>query len=84
MRYWWPNQNQTYLPEIKGGYIWSPTRNSNGTRNQFYDNMREFKQVGVDELGMRGRHAVRQSRVRGEAVKTVISSQLFFSLPLIK
>lgn len=41
MRYWWVNQNQTYKAEISGGYIWSPKRNKNGARNQFYENMRE-------------------------------------------
>lgn len=43
MRYWWVNQNQTCFAEIEGGYIWSPKRNSNGARNQFYDNMREVR-----------------------------------------
>jgi putative restriction endonuclease len=41
MRYWWVNQNQTYEAEVGGGYIWSPKRNRNGARNQFYENMRE-------------------------------------------
>jgi putative restriction endonuclease len=41
MRYWWVNQNQTYRHEITGGYLWSPKRNKNGARNQFYENMRE-------------------------------------------
>ena len=40
MRNWWVNQNQTYHAEIGGGYVWSPKRNSNGARNQFYENMR--------------------------------------------
>lgn len=40
MRYWWVNQNQTYHAEFTGGYIWSPKRNKNGARNQFYENMR--------------------------------------------
>lgn len=40
MRYWWVNQNQTYLAEFSGGYVWSPKRNNNGARNQFYENMR--------------------------------------------
>jgi putative restriction endonuclease len=40
MRYWWVNQNQTYNSEFAGGYIWSPKRNKNGARNQFYENMR--------------------------------------------
>lgn len=41
MRYWWVNQNQTYRAEVGGGYVWSPKRNRNGARNQFYENMRE-------------------------------------------
>jgi hypothetical protein len=40
MRWWWVNQNQTYEAEFNGGYIWSPKRNKNGVRNQFYENMR--------------------------------------------
>jgi len=39
MRYWWVNQNQTYAEEIGGGFMWSPKYNSNGARNQYYDNM---------------------------------------------
>jgi putative restriction endonuclease len=41
MRHWWVNQNQTYKAEVGGGYVWSPKRNKNGARNQFYENMRE-------------------------------------------
>src|SRR5882757_3737713 len=41
MRYWWVNQNKTYHHEITGGYLWSPKRNANGTRNPFYKSMRE-------------------------------------------
>jgi hypothetical protein len=40
MRYWWVNQNQTFKAEFSGGYIWSPKRNKNDARNQFYENMR--------------------------------------------
>ena len=40
MRYWWVNQNQTYRAEVRGSFMWSPKRNANGARNQFYDNMR--------------------------------------------
>ena len=39
MTYWWVNQNQTYDHEVGGGYLWSPKRNKNGARNQFYENM---------------------------------------------
>ncbi|SCZ62394.1 HNH endonuclease [Thiohalomonas denitrificans] len=41
MRYWWVNQNQTFEQEFRGGYLWSPKRNSNGARNPFYESMRE-------------------------------------------
>jgi hypothetical protein len=41
-RHWWVNQNQTYEAESRGGYVWSPKRNKNGARNQFYENMREL------------------------------------------
>jgi hypothetical protein len=40
MRYWWVNQKQTHRHELGGGYLWSPKRRSDGTRNQFYENMR--------------------------------------------
>jgi putative restriction endonuclease len=39
MRYWWVSQNQTYKQETRGSFMWSPKRNANGARNQFYDNM---------------------------------------------
>lgn len=41
MRYWWVNQNQTYRQEWQGGYLWSPKRRANQTRNPFYEFMRE-------------------------------------------
>jgi len=41
MRYWWVNQNQTYRAEVRGSFMWSPKRNANGARNQFYENMRQ-------------------------------------------
>jgi putative restriction endonuclease len=40
LHYWWVNQKQTYRHEIGGGYLWSPKRNRNGARNQFYENMK--------------------------------------------
>jgi len=39
MQHWWVNQNKTYSFEVHGGYMWSPKTNSNGARNQFYENM---------------------------------------------
>jgi putative restriction endonuclease len=47
MRYWWVNQNQTYRAEIRGSFMWSPKRNANGARNQFYENMREVSQGDI-------------------------------------
>jgi hypothetical protein len=41
MRYWWVNQNQTYDHEISGSYLWSPKRKTDGSRNPFYESMRE-------------------------------------------
>ena len=40
-RFWWVNQNQTYQHEVQGGYLWSPKRNTNGARSQYYEYMRE-------------------------------------------
>lgn len=37
--YWWVNHKQTHAEEIRGGYIWSPKKNTNGARNNSYDNM---------------------------------------------
>ena len=41
MHYWWVNQNQTYVHEVGGGYLWSLKVNANGRRNRFYDAMTE-------------------------------------------
>jgi GNAT superfamily N-acetyltransferase len=41
MRFWWVNQNLTFRQEIEGGYLWSPKRNANNSRNPFYESMRE-------------------------------------------
>lgn len=39
MNYWWVNHKQTHRAEIQGGYIWSPTREKNGARSEFYLNL---------------------------------------------
>ena len=39
MRVWWVNQNKTFEEEIRGGYLWSPKRKQDGSKNTFYDNM---------------------------------------------
>lgn len=41
MRYWWVNQNQTYRHEVRGGYLWSPKKKKDDSRNPFYEFMRE-------------------------------------------
>ncbi len=40
MRYWWVNQKQTHRQELAGGYLWSPKRKADDSRNQFYENMK--------------------------------------------
>ncbi len=37
MRFWWVNHKQTFRHEFEGGYIWSPKRKRDGSRNRFYD-----------------------------------------------
>jgi hypothetical protein len=37
------NQSQTYRAEVRGHFMWSPRRNANGVRNQFYENMRAVR-----------------------------------------
>jgi putative restriction endonuclease len=39
-QFWWVNHKQTWRQEIEGQYLWSPKTNSNGARNEFYNNMR--------------------------------------------
>ena len=41
MRYWWVNQNQTYRDEVRGGFMWSPKRKADGSKNRYYDNLLE-------------------------------------------
>jgi len=40
VRYWWVNQKQTYRHELGGGYLWSPKRKADESRNRFYENMK--------------------------------------------
>ena len=40
MSSWWVNHKQTFRHEFRGGYIWSPKRRKDGSRNIFYDFMR--------------------------------------------
>lgn len=39
MTAWWVNHRQTFKEEIDGGYIWSPKKNKDGSRNQTYLNL---------------------------------------------
>jgi hypothetical protein len=41
MRCWWVNHKQTFRHEFQGGYIWSPKRKRDGSRNRYYDFLRE-------------------------------------------
>lgn len=41
MRYWWVNHKQTFRHEFEGHYIWSPKRKRDGSKNRFYDFLRE-------------------------------------------
>ncbi|MGH9436885.1 MAG: HNH endonuclease [Terriglobia bacterium] len=47
MAFWWVNHKQTRDQEVRGGYIWSPMRNANGSFNQTYDNMRLARQGDI-------------------------------------
>lgn len=40
MAYWWVNHKQTRDHEVRGGYLWSPYRNTNGAFNRTYENMK--------------------------------------------
>src|ERR1044071_6919703 len=39
MRFWWVNHKQTYKKGVDGGYIWAPTKEKNGAKNQTYINL---------------------------------------------
>jgi putative restriction endonuclease len=41
MNFWWVNHKQTAKEEVSGGYIWSPTKNNDGSRNQTYLNLQD-------------------------------------------
>lgn len=44
MRFWWVNHKQTFEHEVGRGYIWCPKVKQNGTRNHFYETLREVQQ----------------------------------------
>jgi hypothetical protein len=41
--FWWVNNKQTYTHEIGGNYLWSPTERRDGSRNEFYENMKRVR-----------------------------------------
>lgn len=43
MNYWWVNHKQTFEHEVGRGYIWCPKRKQNGSRNHFYETLREVQ-----------------------------------------
>lgn len=45
--FWWVNNKQTYAHEISGNYLWSPTKRSDGGRNEFYENMKRIRSGDV-------------------------------------
>jgi putative restriction endonuclease len=66
VRFWWVAQNKTYRHEVPGGYLWSPKRKKDGTRNPFYDFMREvspgdvifsFSDTLIKAIGIAASHA---------------------------
>lgn len=46
-RYWWVSQNQTFIHEVGGGYMWAPKTNKRGGALPSYDKMREIRQGDV-------------------------------------
>lgn len=44
MRFWWVNHKQTFAHEVGQGYIWCPKRKKDGSRNHFYETLREVQQ----------------------------------------
>src|SRR6266700_4185980 len=43
MTAWWVNHKQTFWKEIEGQYLWSPTKNNDGSRNQTYLNLKKTR-----------------------------------------
>jgi hypothetical protein len=43
MRFWWVNHSQTFSKEVGGHYIWCPKHKKDGTRNHFYETLREVQ-----------------------------------------
>lgn len=47
MAHWWVNQNQSFLPEFRGGYLWAPLRDKAGSRKSHWDNMDDVREGDV-------------------------------------
>jgi putative restriction endonuclease len=67
-RFWWVNHKQTVRQEVGGGYLWSPKQEANGSRSQFYENMREaapgemvisFAHSHINSIGVITNYALR-------------------------
>lgn len=43
MNYWWVNQKQTHRHEIGEGYMWSPKRQKDGSKNFSYEYMKHIQ-----------------------------------------
>lgn len=43
MRFWWVNHKQTFDHEVGNHYIWCPKRKKDGSRNHFYETLREVQ-----------------------------------------
>jgi putative restriction endonuclease len=65
-RYWWVNHNQTFKHERGEGYLWSPKREANGARSQFYENMRVAR-AGDWVVSYASKHIRAIGRVASEA-----------------
>ena len=46
-KYWWVNHKKTFKQEISGGYIWSPKKNKNNSRNKTYENLEKCSQGDI-------------------------------------
>ncbi len=67
--YWWVNHKQTFKEEITGGYIWSPKTNTNGARNQSYENMQKTR-VGDIVFSF----AFAEIKAAGEVIESCVSA----------
>ena len=47
MRFWWVNHKQTFDKEVGGHYIWCPKHKRDGSRNHFYETLREVQRADL-------------------------------------